>query len=212
MSRESVVARYDLAEMTAAGQAALAARPSPRPPLGAIIRSRPLRLNLSGATFRAARLNRTKLAGARLDRAILDQAWLLEADLTGASLKGANLFASQMVRARLDGADLSGARIAADLTGASLVGASIAGANLGADMRSQSMGLMRTILKSANLERLNARAPTCLASISSCHAEDGDLTGASSRSPAREPTRVSPSSMRFRWYRSRLMFDRPNRS
>src|SRR5882672_10176308 len=114
-------------------------------------------LNLSNAIFRAARLNKTNLAGARLDRAVLDQAWLLEANLTGASLKSANLFASQMARARLDGANLSGARIAADLTGASLVGASIAEANLGADMRNQSMGLMRAVLKSANLERLNAR-------------------------------------------------------
>jgi hypothetical protein len=36
---------------------------------------------------------------------------------------------------------------------------------LGADMRNQSMGLMRAGLKSANLERLRA-APTYLASIS----------------------------------------------
>jgi uncharacterized protein YjbI with pentapeptide repeats len=48
-------------------------------------------LNLSGAIFRAARLNKTKLVGAKLDLAVLDQAWLLEADLTGGSLKGANL-------------------------------------------------------------------------------------------------------------------------
>src|ERR1700694_2092725 len=114
-------------------------------------------LDLSGAFLRPARLNKTKLAGAKLDRAVLDQAWLLEADLTGASLKGTSLFASQMARARLDGADLSGARVAADLTGASLAGASIAEAHLGADMRNQSMGLMRAVLKSANLERLNAR-------------------------------------------------------
>jgi uncharacterized protein YjbI with pentapeptide repeats len=62
-----------------------------------------------------------------------------------------------MSRARLAGADLSKARVAADLTSASLVGASIADAQLGADMRNQSMGLMRAVLKSANLERLNAR-------------------------------------------------------
>ena len=36
-------------------------------------------LDLSGAIFRAARLNKTKLAGARLRSVpILDQAWLLE--------------------------------------------------------------------------------------------------------------------------------------
>src|SRR6516164_5988166 len=114
-------------------------------------------LDLSGVNFRAARLNKTKLAGAKLDHAILDQAWLLDADLTGADLRGASLFASQMGRARLDGADLSGARVAADLTRASLVGASIADAHLGADMRNQSMGLMRAVLKSAKLDRINAR-------------------------------------------------------
>jgi uncharacterized protein YjbI with pentapeptide repeats len=62
-----------------------------------------------------------------------------------------------MSRARLDGADLSKPRVAADLTSASLVGASIADAQLGADMHNQLMGLMRAVLKSANLERLNAR-------------------------------------------------------
>jgi uncharacterized protein YjbI with pentapeptide repeats len=33
-------------------------------------------LDLSGAIFRAARLNKTKLAGANLERAVLDQAWM----------------------------------------------------------------------------------------------------------------------------------------
>src|ERR1700704_4452868 len=137
-------------------------------------------LDLSGAFFRGARLKKTKLAGAKLDRAILDQAWLLQADLTGASLKGASLFASQMLRARLDGADLSKARVAADLTGASLVGASIADAHLGADMRNQSMGLMRTVLKSANLERLNARgADLSRVDLEFASLKGADLTGAS---------------------------------
>ena len=52
------------------------------------------------------------------------------------------------------------------MTGASFVDASIAGANLGADMRNQSMGLMRAVLKSANLERLDARGADLSASIS----------------------------------------------
>jgi len=67
------------------------------------------------------------------------------------SLKGANLFASQMLRARLDGADLSQARVAAELDRRKPCRSSIAGANLSADMRNQSMGLMRAVLKSANL-------------------------------------------------------------
>ena len=86
----------------------------------------------------------------------------------------------ELVRARLDGADLSGARVTADLTGASLVGASIADANLGADMRNQSMGLMRAVLKSANLERLNARgADLSRVDLEFSSLKDADLTGAS---------------------------------
>src|SRR5215813_10172566 len=137
-------------------------------------------LNLSGAILRAARLNKTKLNRARLDNAVLDQAWLVEAELTGASLKGATLFASQMARARLDGADLSEARVAADLTGASLVGASIANAHLGADMRNQSMGLMRAVLKSAKLDQLNARgAVMSRVDLQFASLKGADLTGAS---------------------------------
>src|SRR5262249_16719563 len=49
--------------------------------------------------------------------------------------------------------NLSGARITADLTGARLAGAVVTGANLGADMKNQSIGLMRAVLKSSNLQR-----------------------------------------------------------
>src|SRR5260370_677353 len=84
---------------------------------------------------------------------------------------------------RHDGADLSKARVAADLTGASLVGASIADAQLGADMRNQSMGLMRTVLKSANLERLNARgADLSRVDLEFASLKGADLTGASLKS------------------------------
>lgn len=109
-------------------------------------------LDLHGVDFRAARMNKVRLAGARLDDAILDQAWLIEADLTGASLKGAHAFASQMQRMRADGADFSHARVAGDLSGASLRGANFDDADLSADMKNQSMGLMRAVLRSAVLE------------------------------------------------------------
>jgi uncharacterized protein YjbI with pentapeptide repeats len=109
-------------------------------------------LDLHGVDFRAARLNKTSLAGARLDDAILDQAWLIEADLTGASLKGAHAFATQMQRMRADGADFAHARLAGDLTGASVRGANFSEADLSADMKNQSMGLMRAVLRSAALE------------------------------------------------------------
>lgn len=109
-------------------------------------------LDLSGVDFHAARLNKTRLSGANLDDAILDQAWLMQADLTGATLKGAHAFAAQMQKMRADGADFSKARIAGDLTGASLRGVKFDGADLGADMKNQSMGLMRAVLRSTVLE------------------------------------------------------------
>ncbi|MGD9658178.1 MAG: pentapeptide repeat-containing protein [Methylocystis sp.] len=109
-------------------------------------------LDLHGVNFRAARMNKARLAGARLDDAILDQAWLIEADLSGASLKGAHAFASQMQRMRADGADFAHARLAGDLTGASARGANFADADLSADMKNQSMGLMRAVLRSTALE------------------------------------------------------------
>src|SRR5215472_7201765 len=137
------------------------------------------------SVLRAGRLNRTKLTDAKLDRAILDQACLLEADLSRASLRGANIFAAQMQRAKLDGADLSGARIAADLTGASLVGAVLVGANLGADMKNQSMGLMRAVLKSANLERAVLRdADVSRVDLEFASLRNADLTNASLRGAA----------------------------
>jgi quinoprotein relay system zinc metallohydrolase 2 len=114
-------------------------------------------VNLSGAILRNARLNNTRLVGARLDGAILDQAWALKADFTGASLKRASLFAAQLVGARLADADLSGARIAGDLTGSDLRRAKLDGADLSADMKNQSMGLMRAILKQAKLDGATLR-------------------------------------------------------
>ncbi|MGH6935520.1 MAG: pentapeptide repeat-containing protein, partial [Methylocella sp.] len=88
---------------------------------------------------------------ARFDGAVLDQVWAVAADFSGASLRKANLFASQMQEANCDRADFSGARVAADLSRASLRNAKFIGANLAADMRNQSMGLMRAVLKSADL-------------------------------------------------------------
>jgi uncharacterized protein YjbI with pentapeptide repeats len=108
--------------------------------------------DLSGVTLRLAKLNRTKLNGARLNGAILNQAWMIDADLTDANLTKASLLSTQMQRAKLDGADLSGARITGDLSGASMVLSRLVGADASADMRNQSMGLMRGVLKSANLK------------------------------------------------------------
>ena len=114
-------------------------------------------LDLSGLDLRrvrlqAARLNGARLAGTNLEGVTLDQAWLLKANLEGARLAGASLFATQLMDARLDAADLSKARITADMSRASLRNARFDGADLAADMRNQSMGLMRGVLKSATLD------------------------------------------------------------
>ena len=54
--------------------------------------------------------------------------------------------------------------------------------SLGADMRNQSMGLMRAVLKSANLERLNARdADLSRVDLEFASLKGADLTGASLR-------------------------------
>lgn len=109
-------------------------------------------LDLTGANLQSARINGANLKGAKLDRAILDQAWGLNAVLSGASFKGASLFSTQLIGANLDGADFSNARVAADFSRASLKGARFDGADLSADMKNQSMGLMRGVFRSADLD------------------------------------------------------------
>ena len=54
-------------------------------------------------------------------------------------------------------ADLTRARIVADLTDADASGARFDGADLAADMRNQSMGLMRTVLRSATADGASFR-------------------------------------------------------
>ncbi len=110
------------------------------------------KLDLRRVKLQSTRINGVNLSGANLEGVILDQAWALESDLTDANLKGANLFGTQLMGAKLDGADLTSARIAADFSRASATGAKFDGADLSADMKNQSMGLMRGVFKSTNLD------------------------------------------------------------
>ncbi len=114
-------------------------------------------LDLSGVNLQSARINGTSFKGATLDKAVLDQAWALDADFSGASLKGSSLFSTQFMGAMMDGADFTGARVAGDFSRASLKGARFDRADLSADMRNQSMGLMRGVFRSSNLEGASFR-------------------------------------------------------
>lgn len=136
-------------------------------------------LDLSGAILRSARLNKADLNGANLEGAILDQAWILDANLRGANLRNANLFQAQLIGSILDGADFSGARVASDLSRASLKGAKFVGASLGADMQNQSMGLMRGVLRKADLDGADfSDADLSRVDFEFASLKDANLTGA----------------------------------
>jgi len=141
-------------------------------------------LDLTGVSFRAARVNKTKFTKARLVGAIFDQTWALEANFDGADLSKASLFAAQMQGSSFRFADFSGARIAGDFSRANLRDANFAGADLSADMKNQSMGLMRVVFRSADLEGSNfkganlARADLQFAKLGGANLSGADISGA----------------------------------
>ena len=118
------------------------------------------RAKLAGANLFGAKLVDSDLAGADLSGARLDLAWIMRANFTNADLSNASLLGlvvssgldiSPAEAPRFKGANFSGARIIARLAGFDLSDAHFIGAKMGADMRNQSMGLMRTDLSGANL-------------------------------------------------------------
>ncbi|HWK40011.1 MAG TPA: pentapeptide repeat-containing protein [Hyphomicrobium sp.] len=136
-------------------------------------------LDLRRLKLQAARINGTNFAGSDLEGVVLDQAWGLRSDFSKANLKGSSLFATQLMDAKLPGADFSHARIAADFSRADLRGANFAGANLSADMKNQSMGLMRGVFKSSKLEGASFKdANLSRAVMEYASLRDADLSGA----------------------------------
>lgn len=136
-------------------------------------------LDLSGANLQSARINGVNLKDAKLDGAVLDQAWGLDADLTGATLVRASLFSTQLMGAKLDRADFTGARVAADFSRASLKGARFDNADLSADMKNQSMGLMRGVFRASDLEGASFRsANLARVVLEYARLRGADLTGA----------------------------------
>jgi uncharacterized protein YjbI with pentapeptide repeats len=115
---------------------------------------------LAGSNLFGANLSDADFTGADLSGATLDLAWVMRTNFTRAKLSGASLQGlvvsmgmetSAAEAPILPGADLSGARIVARLSWANMQGARFVNAKMGADMKNQSMGLMRADLSSANL-------------------------------------------------------------
>src|SRR5215472_6729264 len=140
-------------------------------------------LDLSNLDFK-----RANLSGADLSRAKLDLAWIMRANFTAADLSNASLF-GLVVSSGLDvspdeapifkAANFSGSRIIARLSRFDLSGANFTEAKMGADMRNQSMGLMRTDLSGANLAGANfTKADLSRAAMRFANLVGADLSGA----------------------------------
>jgi uncharacterized protein YjbI with pentapeptide repeats len=116
--------------------------------------------DLSDADLRGAKLVGAKLVGAKLARARLNQAWIMHADFSHADLSGA-ILETLVVSAGLEtlpqeaasfvGANLSGARVMARFNLDDMRGANLSHLRASADMRNQSMGLIRADFSRANL-------------------------------------------------------------
>lgn len=114
--------------------------------------------DLSGVDFRGAQmrgidLKGANLSGAKLAKTVLDLAILSNADLSGADLSDASLYGAVAIQARLEGADLSRAVLLGNLSEARLDGARLLHAKGGANMKNQSMGLIRLVMTYASLDR-----------------------------------------------------------
>jgi uncharacterized protein YjbI with pentapeptide repeats len=150
-------------------------------------------VNLSRANLFGAKLVGTDLSGANLAGAKLDLAWVMRANFTKANLSNASLL-GLVVSSGLDysaseapifkGADFSGAHILARLGRFDLSGAIFRGAKMGADMKNQSMGLMRTDLSGANLAGADfshadlSRALLRFANLAGANLSGAELAGA----------------------------------
>lgn len=134
-------------------------------------------LNLKGANLRTARLNKTNLRGADLTGANLEQAWFIKADLSGAKLVGAKMFGITARDVNLSGADLSRSMPIGDFRGANMSGATLVDLRGGADMKNQSMGLMRAVFVSVNLSGANLKGANLGRSrLEFANLTDADLT------------------------------------
>jgi uncharacterized protein YjbI with pentapeptide repeats len=149
--------------------------------------------DLSGADLRGAKLVGSRLVGAKLPGAKLNLAWIMGADFSHADLSGADL-ETLVVSAGLQtlpqeaasfiGANLSGAKLTARFNLDDMRGANLSHVRASADVRNQSMGLIRTEFSQANLTDANfqgaglARVNFAFAKLSRANFSGADLSGA----------------------------------
>ena len=154
--------------------------------------------DLSDADLRRVKLVGAKLVGAKLPRAKLNFAWIIRADFSHADLSDAVLetlvvSAGMETRpeeaARFVGANLSGAKVTARFSLDDMHGANLSRLQASADMRNQSMGLIRTDFSRANLADANFEGAALAhvnfefaklqrANFSGADLSDADLAGA----------------------------------
>jgi len=149
--------------------------------------------DLSGADLRGAKLVGSKLVGAKLPRAMLNLSWIMGADFSHADLSGADL-ETLVVSAGLQtlpqeaatfvDANLSGAKVTARFNLYDMHGANLSHIRASADMRNQSMGLIRTEFSRTNLTDANfqgaalARVNFAFAKLSRANFDAADLSKA----------------------------------
>ncbi len=141
-------------------------------------------IDFKGANLAAAVLNRSNLASANLSRCNLTVSFAEGTNLANANLQGAMMFSMQLQGANLKGANLSGARLIGDLRRVNLEQAVLAKVDGAADMKNQSMGLMRANILSANLRGADlsgsdfSRADFSFSDLSGANLAGAKLSGA----------------------------------
>jgi quinoprotein dehydrogenase-associated probable ABC transporter substrate-binding protein len=141
-------------------------------------------IDFKGANLAAAVLNRSNLTRANLSRCNLTVSFAEGANLSHADLRGAMMFSMQLQDANLKEADLSGARLIGDLRRANLERAVLTKMDASADMKNQSMGLMRANLVSASLKGADlsgsdfSRADFSFSDLSGANLAGAKLSGA----------------------------------
>lgn len=139
-------------------------------------------VDFRGANLRGVNFKGANLAAANLSNAILDVGVASRANMTGARFRDASLYGVVFIEADLSGADLSGALLVGNLGKANLHGARLENLRAGANMKNQSMGLIRLIITYARLDGAvlkNADLSVCdgrFASFAGADLEGANLT------------------------------------